>query len=253
MRAAEAAVSAVAYDDAARFLEAALTIAVDGRAELLLRAADATMRAGDVTRAKARCLEAHDLARRTGDRARQIAAAAAYGDAAWHDARDGATAARLLRGVLGLAEDEVTGSACRRRSPVRWRWPGTVRGPGSSARTRWRRRARSTTPRRCAWRSMRCRSPRGRRRPWRANWRSSASRRRGAVRGDVEWENLATSKMLYGEITAGDLDGARATSRRHRELADADRPTAVPRPRSPVAGAAGDGRGAVRRRRGAGR
>ena len=60
----------MAYDDAARFLEAALAIAPDGRVDLLLRLADATMRAGDVARAKERCLEAHDLAQRTGDAAR---------------------------------------------------------------------------------------------------------------------------------------------------------------------------------------
>ena len=90
-RAADAATAAVAYDDAARFLEAALEASLDGRADLLLRLADATMRAGDVAAAKARCLEAHGLARRTGDAALCIAAAMAFGEATWRDARDGET------------------------------------------------------------------------------------------------------------------------------------------------------------------
>ena len=63
LRAADAATEAVAYDDAARFLEMALAIAPDDRADLLLRVADATMRAGDVRTAKERCLEAFELAR----------------------------------------------------------------------------------------------------------------------------------------------------------------------------------------------
>ena len=68
----------------------ALAIAPDGRVDLLLRLADATMRAGDVARAKQRCLEAHDLAQRTVDPAGRIAAALAFGEAAWRDAREGA-------------------------------------------------------------------------------------------------------------------------------------------------------------------
>jgi DNA-binding CsgD family transcriptional regulator len=38
--------------------------------------------------------------------------------------------------------------------------------------------------------------------------------------GDLEWENHALSKRLYGEIIAGDLAAARVTARRHREVAN---------------------------------
>ena len=48
--AADAATAAVAYDDAAGFLRAALAITTDDRVDLLLRLADVTMRAGDVAR-----------------------------------------------------------------------------------------------------------------------------------------------------------------------------------------------------------
>ena len=116
IRAADAATEAVAYDDAARFLEMALTISPRDRADLLLRVADATMRAGDVARAKHRCLEAHELAQRTNDGEGRIAAALAYGEAAWRDVRDAATAAGLLRGVLPLAVGrDVAACDCRRR------------------------------------------------------------------------------------------------------------------------------------------
>ena len=89
-----------------------MTISPRDRADLLLRVADATMRAGDVARAKHHCLEAHELAQRTNDGERRIAAALAYGEAAWRDAREAATAADLLRGVLPLADGrDVAGTA----------------------------------------------------------------------------------------------------------------------------------------------
>ena len=59
--------------------------------------------------------------------------------------------------------------------------------------------------------------------------------------GDLEWENAAVDKTLYGEIMAGDLDagaghgGARPGARRAR------RPAAVPRPRLPGPRPPGDG------------
>ncbi len=71
IRAADTATEAVAYDDAARFLEMALTISPRDRADLLLRVADATMRAGDVDQGQAalprgaRTGAAHERRRRT--------------------------------------------------------------------------------------------------------------------------------------------------------------------------------------------
>ena len=220
VRAAGAATEAVAYDDAARFLEVALAIAPDGRVELLLRTADATMRAGDVARAKVRCLEAHELALRTNDSARRIDAALAYSDAAWRDARDGATAARLLRGVLPLSDDETT----RVRLQASLTRALALAGDGEAARVLGEDALASARALgdphalRLAFDGLAFA-------PWTPQ---SLDRQLAVVResaelarahGDLEWENAAVDKTLYGEIIAGDLHAARATAARHRELA----------------------------------
>ncbi|MET0459351.1 MAG: LuxR C-terminal-related transcriptional regulator, partial [Ilumatobacteraceae bacterium] len=220
VHAADAATGAVAYHDAARFLEAALAIAPDSRVDLLLRLADATMRAGDVARAKHRCLEAHDLAQRTGDGAGRIAAALAFGDAAWRDARDGSTAARLLRGVLPLAADEITRVRLQASLTRALAFSGDSEAAAvlgedalASARTlgdpyalRVAFEALSFVPG----------TPQNLHRQL-ALMRESAQVAR--ANGDLEWENAAVDKALYSEIMAGDLDAARATAVRDRELA----------------------------------
>ena len=219
VEAATAASEAVAYDDAARFLAAALAIAPDGRADLLLRLADATMRSGDVAQAKQRCLEAHDLAQRTNDADRRIAAALAYGDAAWRDARGGATAARLLRGVLPLAADEIT----RVRLQASLTRALAFSGDGEAAAVLGEDALASARALddpyalRVAFDAMSFL-------PWTpptlerqlAIMRESAQVAR--AHGDLEWENASVDKTLYGEIMAGQLDAARATAMRDREL-----------------------------------
>ena len=115
IRAADAATEAVAYDDAARFLELALTISPRDRADLLLRVADATMRAGDVARAKHHCLEAHELAQRTNDGERRIAAALAYGEAAWRDAARRPRPPPCCAACSRSPPTRRRGSGCRRR------------------------------------------------------------------------------------------------------------------------------------------
>jgi DNA-binding CsgD family transcriptional regulator/tetratricopeptide (TPR) repeat protein len=219
VKAADAATAAVAYDDAARFLEAAASIAPNGRVELLLRIADATMRAGDVARAKERCLEAHELAQRTTDPAGRIAAALAYGEAAWRDARDGTTAARLLRGVLPLADDETT----RVRLQASLTRALALAGEGDAARVLGEDTLASARtlddPDACrlAFEAMSVV-------PWTpqtldarlAEMREAANSARALL--DLEWEDQALVKTLYGEILAGDLDAARRTARRHREV-----------------------------------
>ena len=218
--AADAATEAVAYDDAARFLEGALAIAPDGRVDLLLRLADATMRAGDVARAKQRCLEAHDLAQRTVDPAGRIAAALAFGEAAWRDAREGAIAVRLLRGVLPLADDEITRVRLQASLTRALAFSGegdaaavlgedalaSARAIGDPYALRVALEALSFVPG----------TPHGLERQL-TLMRESAQVAR--ANGDLEWENAAVDKALYGEIMAGELDAARATAVRHRELA----------------------------------
>ncbi len=219
-RAADAATAAVAYHDAARFLEAALDAAIDRRTQLMLRFADATMRAGDVAAAKARCVEAHDLARRTGDASGRIAAALAYGEAAWRDARDGETAVQLLRGVLPLASDEITSvrlQASLTRALALTGTGETARMLGEDALASARRLG-DPEALHLAFDALTF-----------VPWTPSTARRQLEVTresadtaqrlGDPQWEASATSKVLYGEISTGELDAARTTAARHHELA----------------------------------
>jgi DNA-binding SARP family transcriptional activator/tetratricopeptide (TPR) repeat protein len=109
-RAAEAALSAVAYDDAARHLEAVLPVAPPDRArcELLLELADAHLRAGDVAAAQTRSLEASELAAQLEEPSLIVAAALVYGYADSRAVEHGDTAEQLLRDALPLADDRVT-------------------------------------------------------------------------------------------------------------------------------------------------
>jgi DNA-binding CsgD family transcriptional regulator/tetratricopeptide (TPR) repeat protein len=220
LRAATEAMSAVAYDDAARFVRMALDVAPDGRADLLLQLADATMRAGDVAGAKQRCLEAHDLAERTGDDRRRVAAALAYSDASWRDARDGPTAARLLREALVLAEDETS----RIRLQASLARALALSGDAEVARVLVEdslasaRASDDPFAQRLAFDALSYV-------PWTpqsVRMQLSAMREARAAAqasGDTEWEIQATSKTLYGEVLAGELDAARASVVRHGELA----------------------------------
>jgi DNA-binding CsgD family transcriptional regulator len=195
-------------------------VAPEGRADLLLQLADATMRAGDVAGAKQRCLEAHELAQRTGDDRRRVAAALGYCEAAWRDARDGATAARLLRDVLGLAEGEIE----QIRLQASLARALALSGDGEVARVLVDDALASAPAvddpyvQRLAFDALSFV-------PWTPQ---SLGRQLAAMRKskqaahaarDAEWEIGATSKVLYGEVIAGELDAARADALRHRELA----------------------------------
>ncbi|MGH9270401.1 MAG: ATP-binding protein, partial [Ilumatobacteraceae bacterium] len=221
VRAADAATAAYAYDDAARFLDEAAAIGSEGRVELLLRVADAAMRAGDVVRAKERCLEAENLAQRTGDVAGRIAAALGYGEAAWRDASADPTAVQLLRAVRPLAGDGATGvrlQAALTRALA-------LTGENDAA---WvlledtlvsRRSLDDAYARRVAFDAMSF-----------ITWTPSTAPRQLAemqaaadaerASGDVEWESHALSKTMYGTILTGDLDATRRIAARHRELAN---------------------------------
>ena len=220
LRAAESATEALAYDDAARFLEIALAITPDDRTELLLRVADASMRAGHVRTAKDHCIEAFELARKNTDGDRRIAAALAYSEATWRDARDGATAARLLREVLPLAADETT----RVRLQASLTRALALAGDSDAARVLGEdalasaRSMDDPSARRLAFDAMSYV-------PWTPQRldRQLADMREAAEAalqiGDLEWESHAVCKTLYGEILAGDLAAARLTAARHHRLA----------------------------------
>src|SRR5690606_31751283 len=100
---------AVAFDDAARHIEAVLPLG-SGRArcELLLELADARMRTGDVAAALERCLEGGAAAADLGEDDLVVAAALAYDDANWRAALHGGVAVQLLRDALPLAADVAT-------------------------------------------------------------------------------------------------------------------------------------------------
>ncbi len=198
----------------------ALDVAPEGRADLLLQLADATMRAGDVAGAKQRCIEAYDLAARTGDDRRRLAAALAYSDASWRDARDGATSARLLRDVLSLADDETS----RIRVQASLARALALSGDGEVARVLVEdslaaaRAIDDVLAQRLAYDALSYV-------PWtplsigRQLVAMRESKEAAHASGDAEWEIGATSKMLYGEVLAGGLDAARAAVIHYRELA----------------------------------
>ncbi len=220
VRASDAAVETFSYDDAARFLEAAIAVAPERSVDLLLRAAHATMRAGDSVVAKRHCLEANDVALRTGNTADQIAAAFAYGEASWRDARDGRIAAGLLRSALAVADDE----SIRVRLQAALTRALAVTGDGEMA-TMLGEDALASARQLGEQSALRTALDALSYAPWTPQtidrqlslMRESVAAARAA--GDQEWESLSISKLLYGEIIVGDLDGARVTIERHRQLA----------------------------------
>ena len=220
LAAADAAMAALAYDDAVHFLDTVLELVPDVGTEVLLRSADAMMRAGDVARAKQRCLEAFGGAHRRGDDDQAVAAALAFSEACWRDSRDAATAVDLLRRIQPSAADE--GERIKLQASLTRAL--ALSGDGEAARVLGED----------VLASARCVDDAAVRRlafdavsyvPWRpqsidgqlATMRDAATIARAA--GDLEWENHATSKALYGEILAGDLASARRTAARHHELA----------------------------------
>jgi DNA-binding CsgD family transcriptional regulator len=220
VRAAEVAAAAVAYEDAARFLQAALSVASDGRLDLLLHLAEVTMRGGDVTSAKRYALEAHDLAQRTGEGHRRVEAALAYSEAAWRDVRDCMTAADLLRDVLPLGGDELTqvrvqAALTRVLALAGHDDAATTLGEDALAAART---LEDPAVVRMAIDAISCIQwgPRTLARQL-ALTREAAAMARAA--GDAEAENQAVTKRLYGEITAGELIDARVTAQRNRQLA----------------------------------
>ena len=218
--AADAAAAAVAYDDAARFFQAALSVAREDRLDLMLRLAEVTMRGGDVAAAKRWALEAHDLAQRTGDNQRRVAAALVYEEAAWRDLRDCMTAARLLRDALPLSGDELTHVRLQAASTRALALAGAhdaARTLGEDALVAARATGDAAVVQ-LAIVALSCA-------PWTPQTlgrhltltREAADVARAA--GDTESENQAVTKVLYGEITAGDLVAARVTAQRNRQLA----------------------------------
>jgi DNA-binding CsgD family transcriptional regulator/tetratricopeptide (TPR) repeat protein len=222
-RAAAEATAAVAYDDAARHLEAVVPLVGGGRrrCELLLELADARMRAGDVAAALARCVECGTLAAEVGEPSLVVAAALEYDDANWRAALHGGVAEQLLRRALPLAPDvatEVRVQAALSRSLA-------FTGRGDEARARGDRALAAARDLgdhvaiRVAMSSILFA-------PWTAetiDHQVAIARElleRAGAEGNLEWETGALNKLLYGLINLGELDEARVVARRFRELTD---------------------------------
>jgi DNA-binding CsgD family transcriptional regulator len=220
-RAAAAARRAVAYDDAARLLEGVLPLVPPGtrRGELLLEVADARMKAGDVTAAQQRCLEATELGRAIGEPSLVIDAALAFDDANWRAALHGDVAESLLRAALPLVHEPVMGVRVRAALSRAL----ALSGKGHEAEALARRtvdEARELDdyqPRRVAYGAALFL-------PWTPE---NLDRQLRTARdllvdaravGDREWELGAINKLIYGLIIAGDIDEARRLAMEHSVL-----------------------------------
>jgi DNA-binding CsgD family transcriptional regulator/tetratricopeptide (TPR) repeat protein len=109
-RAAELAMRSLAYEDATELFAALLPIvsSPERRAELLVRAADARVRAGDGQVALDHLREAVALARETRRNDLLVSAAIAFETASWWLGLPGGEAEALLRDALPLVDDEPT-------------------------------------------------------------------------------------------------------------------------------------------------
>jgi DNA-binding CsgD family transcriptional regulator/tetratricopeptide (TPR) repeat protein len=222
-RAAAEATAAVAFDDAARHLEAVLPLVAGGRrrCELLLELADAHMRAGDVAAALERSLECGTVAEAAHEPSLVVAAALAYDDANWRAALHGGVAERLLRRALPLASD--TNTMLQVQAALSRALAFT--GRGDEARELGRRAlaaARESgdhTAIRVAMSSLLFT-------PWTAesiDGQVALARElveRSGAEGDIEWQTGALSKLLYGLITLGEIDEAREVAGRFTALTE---------------------------------
>ena len=218
-RAAAVATSAVAFDDAARHLEAVLPLSAGRpRCELLLELADARMRAGDVATALDRCLECGTSSTELGEDDLVVAAALAYDDANWRAALHGGVAEQLLRDALPLAADvatEVRVEAALSRALAFTGRDVEARALAEKA-TVAARELGDHAAIRVAMSSVLFV-------PWTAetiDHQVAIARElleRAEAAGDVEWLSGAQNKLVYGLITLGELDEAREVARRFRE------------------------------------
>ncbi len=218
-RAAAEATTAVAFDDAARHLEAVLALSAGRRrCELLLELADARMRAGDVVTALDRCLECGTAATELGEDDLVVAAALAYDDANWRAALHGGVAEQLLRDALPLASDgatEVRVEAALSRALAFTGRDVEARALADKA-TVAARELGDHAAIRVAMSSVLFV-------PWTAetiDHQVAIARElleRAEAAGDIEWLSGAHNKLLYGLITLGELDEAREVARRFRE------------------------------------
>jgi DNA-binding CsgD family transcriptional regulator/tetratricopeptide (TPR) repeat protein len=222
-RAAAEATAAVAYDDAARHVEAVLPLVGSGRlrCELLLEIAEARMRAGDVAGALDRCLECGAAAGAIDEPDLVVAAALSYDDANWRAALHGGVAEKLLRRALPLAPDAV--ATVRVQAALARSLAFT--GRGDEARD-LADEALAAAREVGDFEAIRVAMTSVLFAPWTSDTidhqvaiaRELLEQAAGA--GDLEWETGALSKLLYGLITLGELDEVRLVARRFADLTE---------------------------------
>ncbi len=220
-RAAKAARRAVAYDDAARLLEAVLPLTPPDRrrCELLLELADARMRAGDVAAAQDRCLEATELARALDLPDLVVAAALAYDDANWRAALHGDTAAELLRAALPLAAEPAVALRVQAGLGRALSFSGRGAEAEAVAETTIAAARELGDPE-----TLRTAYGAALFMPWtpdnldRLRQHTRELIQVARAENHLEWELGGLNKLLFGAIIAGELDEGRAIAARHRAL-----------------------------------
>ena len=220
-RAAHAAGRAVAYDDAARLLEAVLPLTPPDRdrCEVLLELAVARMRAGDVSAAQDRCLEATALARDLDEPDLVVAAALTFDDANWRAAVHGHLPEQLLRAALPLATEPALAVRVRAglSRALALSGQGGEAEPLAEATIAEARRIGDREALRIAYAAALFV-------PWtpdnhdRLRLIARELVEQAQAEGDPEWELGGLDKLLFGTIMAGDLGEARALAARHRRL-----------------------------------
>ena len=220
-RAADAARRAVAYDDAARLYEAVLPLAPPDRqrCELLLELADARMRAGDVAAAQDRCSEVTELARALDEPDLVVAAALAYDDANWRAALHGGRAGEMLRAALPLASDPAVALRVQAGLGRALSFSGHGDEAEQIAETTIAAARELGDPE-----TLRVAYGAALFTPWTpANLDLLRHYARELIEvaraeNDLEWELGALDKLMFAEVTAGDVDEARTIAARHRAL-----------------------------------
>ena len=221
-RAAGAARRAVAYDDAARLLEAVLPLVPSNRqrCELLLEVADARGRAGDVAAAQDRCLQATELARQLDLPDLVVQAALAFDDATWRGAMHGGVAAELLGAALPLTADPA--EAVRVRAGLGRALALSGRGDEAGAMAETTLAAAHELGDREV---MMVAYGAALFTPWTPTNHDRQHRyarelvELARTEDDLDWEEAGLDRQLFAAITAGELDEAWAVAARHRDLA----------------------------------
>jgi DNA-binding CsgD family transcriptional regulator/tetratricopeptide (TPR) repeat protein len=220
--AARSAFDAGRHADAGATLRAALDLVGDGveRGQLLLRLAEANMRAGDVAGAESAALEAHDLGVTHDDHRLAVDGALVHAEAIWRAALPGDVSLEVIGTALGRAADPL--DVLRLRSGRARALALSGRDPEARVEAQIvlaeARSAGDLETLRAAYFAL----------LFTAWTPETTPQLLDAARdfadlavsaGVEEWELAALDKVLLGLLITGDLDAARHAASRHHVLA----------------------------------